>query len=388
MHRDQTQDICARLNRDVVAVCARLGLDGQRDGRHLKPLNPTRDDTSPGSFVIDVSGATQGRWTEFAESGPGGRPLGGDVLDLIAYVAYGGATRDGRRQAFKWARSYYGLDNGPPPSQAARDEAGLARAREAKAAAKRADAEKREKAGRAAKWWIETKSSGAALQGSIGERYLARHRGVDFSALGKYPSAILCAPRLKHKSGQWFPGLLTAMIRWGEGRICAVHRTFLDPVTENKAAVDDARMMFGDPRGAAMRIWKGPYQAGRSLEKQFSETGELAPLMVHEGLEDALTWAMVRPGSVQWAMGTLGNLAALKWPNFADEITLVFDRDERPLEGLYGDALERAQNYNAARAQDREKARRALLDQANGRAVRTLRPRADKDSNDVWRGMA
>lgn len=53
---------------------------GRRDGHEYKALNPTRADTSAGSFSINLN---TGRWADFAESSDA---KGGDLISLYAYL--------------------------------------------------------------------------------------------------------------------------------------------------------------------------------------------------------------------------------------------------------------------------------------------------------------
>jgi len=54
-----------------------LGLKGRLDKGNYLALNPTRNDKTIGSFVLDTK---RGRWCDFATGDKGG--------DLISYVAY------------------------------------------------------------------------------------------------------------------------------------------------------------------------------------------------------------------------------------------------------------------------------------------------------------
>lgn len=51
---------------------------GRREGREWVARNPTRADTRPGSFKVNLS---SGRWADFATG-----DAGGDVVSLAAYL--------------------------------------------------------------------------------------------------------------------------------------------------------------------------------------------------------------------------------------------------------------------------------------------------------------
>jgi uncharacterized protein (DUF927 family) len=70
---------------------------GKRQGREYLPLNPTRSDSKPGSFSINLD---TGAWSDFATG-----DKGGDLVALVAYI-------DGIRQsdAAKRLAAFFGLD--------------------------------------------------------------------------------------------------------------------------------------------------------------------------------------------------------------------------------------------------------------------------------------
>lgn len=84
-----------RLNRaalDALPVLLRRWLpDGRRRGCEWVARNPTRNDRSPGSFLVNLR---SGAWAEFATAAPA---KGGDVVGLYAYlrsISQGQAARE------------------------------------------------------------------------------------------------------------------------------------------------------------------------------------------------------------------------------------------------------------------------------------------------------
>lgn len=75
-------DFIARVNQAVLPRLEALGADltsgGKRIGHEYVALNPTRKDTSPGSFKINLR---TGRWADFATG-----DTGGDPVSLYAYL--------------------------------------------------------------------------------------------------------------------------------------------------------------------------------------------------------------------------------------------------------------------------------------------------------------
>jgi hypothetical protein len=70
---------------------------GKRQGREYLPLNPTRSDSKPGSFSINLD---TGTWSDFATGDKGG--------DLVALVAYIDGIKQG--EAAKCLAAFLGLD--------------------------------------------------------------------------------------------------------------------------------------------------------------------------------------------------------------------------------------------------------------------------------------
>ena len=75
-------DFIARVNLAVLprldTLCADLTSDGKRIGHEYVALNPTRTDTSAGSFKVNLR---SGRWADFATG-----DAGGDPVSLYAYL--------------------------------------------------------------------------------------------------------------------------------------------------------------------------------------------------------------------------------------------------------------------------------------------------------------
>lgn len=75
-------DFIARVNQAVLprldALCADLTSGGKRVGHEYVALNPTRTDTSAGSFKVNLR---SGRWADFATG-----DAGGDPVSLYAYL--------------------------------------------------------------------------------------------------------------------------------------------------------------------------------------------------------------------------------------------------------------------------------------------------------------
>jgi hypothetical protein len=172
-------------------------------------------------------------------------------------------------------------------------------------------------------------------QGTPVEAYLARRLpGADLAALRD----LAFLPQAKHPAGGRHPCML-ALLRDGEGRPVAVHRTFLASGGAGKAKVEPAKMTLGGVRGAAVRLHPC---ADR--------------LVIGEGIESSLA-AGVLLRMPAWAAVSAGNLAdAVALPLAVREVTIAADHDPPGL-----DAARKA----AARWK------------AEGRSVRIAKPHRD-----------
>jgi hypothetical protein len=171
--------------------------------------------------------------------------------------------------------------------------------------------------------------------GTIVEEYL-RRRGI-----GHVPRIIRYAPRLRHPGGGYFDAMVAA-VQNSEGRLVAIHRTYLDGPA--KARVRPNKLSFGPIRGNAVRI-------GPAIE------GE--PLVICEGIEDALS-CQQEAGLSAWAALGVYNLGGIILPPEITAVIIASDADKAGRDA----ALE------AARAYPRQ-----------GREVRIAYPPTGKDFN-------
>ena len=205
-------------------------------------------------------------------------------------------------------------------------------------------------------------------------------RHIDFSKLGKLPGAI----RYRHDC--WnaelrrnIPAVVTAIIGI-DGKHIATHRTFLEHTGKGwvKANLDTPKTILGGFKGAAMPIHKG------SCTKTLRDIDAGTPVYVSEGIEDALTIAMVDPTRRVLAAGTLDKIGSLILPAQAGELVIVGQWDKRqpdkPRDAVA--ALE------ACIALQQEQADQQMTTDGEVRGVSILWPPHEyKDFNDVLRGV-
>jgi hypothetical protein len=291
------------------------------------------------SLAVHLRGEKAGVWCDFSTSDPRHR---GDALDLVAMVLFGGD----KVEALRWSRAWLGLDRG-----------GSFATRQAAAPAVKQRAERDEDGKRvsALKMWLDAKP----IAGSPAAAYLAG-RGLPLEHLGRAPGALRFAPECWCAEAQMrLPAMLGAITR--EGEHIATHRTWLmqERGVWRKARLQAAKKVLGSFQGGVIPIWRGA--AGRPLREVTAEE----TVAIGEGIEDALTVAWHCRDWRVLAAVTLGNVTAVRLPEKAADIVLVFDRD--------------GENRQAAIA--RQQAVEALLRQ--GRSVRETRPpEGFKDMNE------
>jgi putative DNA primase/helicase len=113
----------------------------------------------------------------------------------------------------------------------------------------------------------------------------------------------------KHPSGRRV-GCMLALLHDADGKPAAIHRTFLAPGGEGKAALEPVRMTLGPVAGGAVRLWP-------AVER----------LAVAEGIETTLAAAALL-GMPAWAAVSAGNLGdSLALPAAVREVVIAADHD-------------------------------------------------------------
>ncbi|MEO0380915.1 MAG: toprim domain-containing protein, partial [Pseudomonadota bacterium] len=287
-------------------------------------LNPGRADRSVGSFYIHLQGDKRGRWRDHATGDYG------DVLDLIALSLTCNAS-----DALREARCYLGLATETAGDAKRRQDAIAKSKARAKAAAK--DAKKRaEERARLARGLLY--SAQTEVRGTPVEYYLRDRRGIDFEVLGRVPGSLSYHPKCYYKhtdkktgdvvKGE-FPAMLARVID-RNGKVVAVHRTYLALASDgmwDKAPVPEPKKVLGEYGGACIRLWSGlgPRRGkGAPLAKCPPDTH----VHISEGIEDALSGAILWPDARFLAAISLSNLGAVALPENVTSVTLIADRDE------------------------------------------------------------
>lgn len=284
-----------------------------------------------GNFAIWIK-ADGLSWKSFTDDSKRGR-----ALELIAYChGWYHLDRRGAAEAANFAMSRLGIAG---ISQAQLD-ADRAKAQERQAdnrAQIDAEADRRRKAAFAI--FAEAKP----LLGTIGETYCRVRRGIDLRQ----------DPFIGPRGGSWAPGSLRFIVRHkyiirdrsgdacgrfyapaivacctdDEGKICAVHQTWLAPDGHDKARIppapdgtaQKARRVLGDSAGLVIPLWRGD---GHLSVREAAENGLLQTLGLTEGWEDGMSMVLASPQHRVWAMISLSNMVnvARRLPGCADSV--------------------------------------------------------------------
>lgn len=305
-------DIKAELQRRIRQLVAELAPGGKVNGAYYMPRNPRRDDRHPGSFWIRVSGQAIGAWRDEAID------LQGDVIDLVTYLA---GLRD-RKATRDWCMSWLGWSQGVDRKklEVNRRQAILKEQQdnrqEAQSAAKKAD--------RAFAIYLNSRE---LVAGDLVHRYLAS-RGIDLGKLPKPPGAIRFHPSLEHHDDdgvitEW-PCMVAGMCN-SEGRVVAIHRTYLKPDGSGKAPVDKPKKIWPAFKGCVVRLSKG----ARNLSpEQAAKKGVSGPLGLAEGIENGLAVAISVLDLRVWAAGSLANMANIPKLPCISRLIVCRDNDD------------------------------------------------------------
>lgn len=345
----------------VVAACG-FGQDRIANGM-LTPLNPRRPDRRPGSFVIWLEGR-KGLYFRDHSSGEEG-----DIYELIRWTQGLPEWID----AYWWALNFlgWGRHEVRSASQLQRDREDAEAARRAAEARRKADEDA--KAGKARWFWTRECQPMRWTDPSPVRTYLETARGLPLDRLPAMPGAIRMHAALDHfdrDTGEvtTWPCMVTAM-SGPDGEVRAAHRTWLKPDGRGKAPVEKAKKMTGVARGCAMRLSKG---LGGLSPEEAVRRGRTGPLIITEGIEDALTAAIAAPEARVWAAGSLSLLGELAWHGCASSVVLVADNDWQTPAAISA--------FEAVEAKWRA--------MAQGRPLKVVRAQVGKDLNDWARGEA
>lgn len=332
--------------RDVAARY--LGEDLERNGK-VWARNPWRDDLHANSFYVNTSGPYQG-W--FYDHSTGEK---GDTLDLIQ-----NALRLSKREAIEEARVFLGRGSETPAQKRAREDQNK-RLRAERERRDRQQKEDQAAAGRRAQGlWIGAQAEWGDTPAG---HYLAA-RGITADRLGRLPRVIRFAPSVRIQqhdveTGEVFEGSYPAMVTAAHGpaiegkapEFYTVQLHYLqhfpdprfwseqlpdkimspDPAKRWwKAAIPmPKKYYYGAPKqGAFVRAWSGEgASAGSKGAPLARASGEI---FMSEGIEDALSAAVLDPRRRVIAALDLENMSEVVLPRAITSVTIIADNDPKP----------------------------------------------------------
>jgi hypothetical protein len=346
MQRGDLDIVKAGLIERIDQVCDRLLPDGRREGGLWVSFNPVTNDFRAGrlpALKVRISGGDIGAWKDW-RSGDGGKGSAhkGDVLGLVAYL-----NRTDTAGALVWGRDFLGLRSMTREDREKMRRTASVQKQERDLKAERARLYKLEvgdhlyfaKGGEKEIGGVYcphgTFEFGAGSDAELhARRYFAARQVPLDDIAGRY--AFRFAPatewwkgatwtneggrKFKSVRGPLFPAVHSAMRQWN-GVVTCCHVTFLDPTRPKKAPVDQAKLMRGEKKGAVIEVARGP--SGRAFWMADDDTPP-APLIIGEGIETVLSFAVAVPEARVWAAGDLNNignapvnLACVSWILFA-----------------------------------------------------------------------
>jgi hypothetical protein len=294
----QPDPVLERLKRNADSY-ARALLPGAKleSGELVCPA----DMSGCGKVAIVIKGSKQGL-VAFWSGRPDKPSINGGNLIHLTMALHGLSYADARRRAAEWL--------GQPD---------LAMAGRGQANPKNRDDEQQQ-AEKARLWKLKrvrqmVHAARPGLGGTLAETYLAA-RGIDPFVLGRLTKAVRFNPSLEYwkgrrtepdgskRPGPMLPAIVLAITNKDQ-QICGVHCTFLKPDGSGKADVEKAKLMFGEVRGHFVEVQAGPH--GLSCDGQIAAGHAASDVMLIEGLEDAVTFAMAAPELRIWMVTSLMN---------------------------------------------------------------------------------
>lgn len=344
----------AALKQDMGALVRHLVPHGRKAGSSWSAYPPHRESDNPNGFAVYLSGPKAGGWIDFVTQDKG------DIFQLIGLVH----GHSDFVSSLRWAEDRYGLS-----ARLSDEERRRLSARAEVQAARASKAEAEEAARKMRRACHAFSMALPEIEGTPVERYW-RGRGIDIR-------------ELKHLERRWvrfhpnapypfvegyplYPAQYWAFVD-GAGVMRALHATYLAPGGAGKADVPKAKVMFGPMKGSMLRVAMGC--TGLDPEAAVA-AGAARPLWITEGIEDALSVAILNPEARVWAAGSLSNYLEIPDHACASGFILVRDND-------WG---------KAQPAQVFERALRRL--KGFGKPVDVMRSPAGKDFNDYLKEVA
>lgn len=332
--------IKARLRDQITSVLAALyGVSArQMRGARLMLGDLSGNDGDRVSIVLKYGvkpGLSPGDFKDFSGN------ASGDILDLIA-----AAKHCDFPEAVRWARGFLHIDYCADPE---------------KLRAERAKIEQREQKARAEALIAEQKRVAAAqhiflsahadIRGTPVESYLRGQRHIDLDLVGSTGACRYQPDCLDVMTGKRLPAMVLC-VTGPNGKISAVHRTYLEQVDDQWRAIKRAnkkgkiktyRLSLGNVIGGHVSVSRGRSDVPLGRAPQGDS------VLIAEGYETALTYAMASPELRVISCLSLGNMASVAVPATVTKRILVHENGLKP-QGE--DAFQKAVKAHKAQCDD------------------------------------
>ncbi len=306
----------------------------QRGGSWMV-LSPGSNSRRADQMVIWRTGARAGGWTDFITGEKG------DAIDLIAYVQFGGITKEARMDAVAWIEDRFGIREMDPAKRADIEAAHEKRSAKLK---KQDEVKRQDNRERARKMFFLAEEK---VIGSKADIYL-KGRGIHLGQVKHLTQSFRFNPECQYwlsetRPKPLYPALVSAMVDV-KGHLRACHTTYLAQDGKSKAPVEKTKLMWPEVAGLAIRVSNGASALGAERQAEQSGAGIVA---ITEGIEDALSLALSRPDLRCWAAGSLPNLLHLPDHDCAAGWLIFKDNDwgKPQAEALFGRAVSRIKSF-------------------------------------------
>ena len=288
--RPSPRDLSTMLAARAEEVCRHFLPAGTLSGNRWEVGNLNN---APGkSLKVDLRGQRRGRWRDY-ETGDKG-----DLLDLIQHTR--GFSSLG--PAMAEARHFLGIPNSPPADRSRPSTPTPPPA----VTPETPDGHHADSPAGAPRLWDACQP----LSGTLAELYL-RNRGITDTD----HEALRFTPKLRYRDDNYvtYRPAMIACIVGADGRVNAVHRTWLDATGLDKAQLPQPKKLLDSPKGA-----------GVQFHPERMATSDIA---VGEGIETVLSVLSALPGCAGIATLTSSVMAGIPIPPSTGRILIAVDRD-------------------------------------------------------------
>lgn len=366
------QEIVWKLEERLEEVVREFWPSAVKEGGVLYPCPGKSDLGSFQVFLTSNGKRERGRWVRYSQN------RGGNVLNLVAYALSGEIDHKPASYgpAVLWAKQWLGIERPETPAERRKREERAEKGRLKRE--KEAEAERQRmlrhvaEIRKAAAPFDRFDATNPVVRYLTGEpKYVAGrnvgNRGFDLT-IPSWCAPIRFAPALRHwKARVTGPAMVADVVK--EGRLVAVHCTWLDPDGVGKAKklpkAASSKLMRGDVEGGFVPISYG--STGLPLSAAVAASLS-SPLIIGEGIESSVALAS--------AIEEARVVAALSQSNIANLAWLVASA------GVSSTTIAQENDLKPAALRERERVLSVL--EATGKPIHTMRSHVGSDFADLY----